>query len=288
MRAYQVEITYDSLFPLLMVYRAAKTEKTERPNHLHDWYEFVFVHEGTGVFFIDQTFYEIKPGDLYVIPGNTIHRATPSSTLPYTVTAVYFSPSILYRQRLGDSMDLLDPFKQCKDSGIYNFTFNEREQEVMVGWLENIHNELTAQQTGYRLASLLGLQQILLHLGRLGSRILRQPNRQQEAAGPAWMKEIMAYIDANYLRKLTLEHLAQQALVSPSYFSRVFKQMTGMTLTVYLNNKRFIKAKERLLETDDSIARIAEACGFTSLPNFYRSFKAYCGTTPADYRAKSS
>ena len=78
------------------------------------------------------------------------------------------------------------------------------------------------------------------------------------------MKEIMAYIDANYLRKLTLVHLAQEALVSPSYFSRVFKQMTGMTLTVYLNNKRFIKAKELLLETDYSIAQIAEAMKVTA------------------------
>jgi transcriptional regulator GlxA family with amidase domain len=101
------------------------------------------------------------------------------------------------------------------------------------------------------------------------------------------MKDILIYINEHMDEPLTLTILAQKALVSPAHFSRVFKETTGIGLVVYLNTKRIIKAKELLLETNHTIAHIAEMCGFESMPQFYRTFKKYIEMTPATFRKEN-
>ncbi|WFR61878.1 helix-turn-helix transcriptional regulator [Paenibacillus amylolyticus] len=79
---------------------------------------------------------------------------------------------------------------------------------------------------------------------------------------------------------LSLHELAQYAAVSPAHFSRAFKRYTGMTLTDYALARRVIMAKEHLVQGDETMAAVADACGFDSLPHFYRQFKKLTGTTP--------
>lgn len=43
-------------------------------------------------------------------------------------------------------------------------------------------------------------------------------------------------------------------------------------------------AKEHLVQGDETMATVADACGFDSLPHFYRQFKKLTGTTPMTYR----
>jgi AraC-like DNA-binding protein len=57
-----------------------------------------------------------------------------------------------------------------------------------------------------------------------------------------------------------------------------------MNVTDYVNAKRISLAKERLLESDDSVSLIAERCGFESLPHFHRIFKKITGQTPGAYK----
>lgn len=69
-----------------------------------------------------------------------------------------------------------------------------------------------------------------------------------------------------------------------SHFSRVFKQLTGMNVTDYVNVKRLVRAKELLLSTDDNVETIALACGFQGMGHFYQTFKKLTGLTPRAYR----
>ncbi|WP_163583160.1 helix-turn-helix transcriptional regulator [Gracilibacillus saliphilus] len=99
-----------------------------------------------------------------------------------------------------------------------------------------------------------------------------------------WINDIFSYIDHHLQHNISLTTLANEALVSPAHFSRVFKDITGMGLTVYVNKKRIFKAKELLITTNYTISYVAEKCGFESIPHFYRTFKKYIGTTPAHFR----
>ena len=82
MRPFRKPFFGDPAFPFEMVHRATKYPQFELPDHLHDRCEIVYVHSGRGTFFIDDTLYEKAPGDLFLIPGDTIHRAFPDADDP--------------------------------------------------------------------------------------------------------------------------------------------------------------------------------------------------------------
>jgi AraC-like DNA-binding protein len=99
------------------------------------------------------------------------------------------------------------------------------------------------------------------------------------------MRDTLAHIDANVAcPELKLADLSRRASITPSHFSRVFKQLTGMTVTEYVAAKRIVAAKELLARTDGSVSSICGQCGFESESYFYKIFKALTGMTPSAYK----
>ena len=98
------------------------------------------------------------------------------------------------------------------------------------------------------------------------------------------VSSVAAYINNNYNEDITLERVAEKFFISPCYFSRTFKRVTGLSFTEYLNGVR-IKEAQRLLATEDmSISEICERIGYKSTTHFGRSFKAIVGMSPTEYR----
>lgn len=284
MHPYRRSFDNQAVFPFEYVYQDTRSAQNELPNHLHDWYEIVYIYKGRGTFFIDQTYYEAASGDVFLIPGNTIHYSLPDPEDPKTTTALFFTASFTHSTPLGDTFTFLRCFEHAKRHKAYQLSLNELEQRLFVASLERIHTEFSAQLTGYRQAIQLHIQQILLLLGRLTSSAKAESGQRFSTSLPGWMTAIWTYIDEHLEQPLGLSKLAERAAVTPAHFSRVFKQLTGMNVTEYVTTKRIIRAKELLLETDDNIADIAERCGFESLPHFHRIFKKLTSMTPANYK----
>ncbi len=57
-----------------------------------------------------------------------------------------------------------------------------------------------------------------------------------------------------------------------------------MTIMQYLYSIRLDKAKQKLIDTDDSMKSIAYTCGFKSVPHFNRTFSARFNQTPGRFR----
>ncbi|MEW6187085.1 MAG: GyrI-like domain-containing protein [Thermodesulfobacteriota bacterium] len=93
------------------------------------------------------------------------------------------------------------------------------------------------------------------------------------------------YIQDHYSEDLNLTGLAGIACFSKYHFHRLFRELTGETVTEFLRRIRLEKAAVKLiLETDKDITEIALDCGFSSSQNFARSFKKYSGITPSSLR----
>ena len=71
---------------------------------------------------------------------------------------------------------------------------------------------------------------------------------------------------------------------SKFYFSRLFKQFTGVTFLKYVNQKRIALAETQLTEPNNSVTDVAVNCGFSSLSAFIRMFKIIKGCTPTEFR----
>jgi AraC family transcriptional regulator of arabinose operon len=108
-----------------------------------------------------------------------------------------------------------------------------------------------------------------------------------QANPPAEDPRVLAatqYMARNYQRKLTVALLARQCELSPSRFAHLFRKVTGVTPMRYLEAIRLDHAETLLLSTEDTLARIAKACGFCN--EFYLSsvFKRRFGQSPSRFR----
>ena len=92
------------------------------------------------------------------------------------------------------------------------------------------------------------------------------------------------YIYNNFRKPLTLEEVSSVASLSPTYFSKKFKLITGMGFKEYLNYVRLKHAQTALLTSDSSITDIALEYGFNDSNYFKDLFKKVYGKSPREYR----
>ena len=91
-------------------------------------------------------------------------------------------------------------------------------------------------------------------------------------------------IENDLTADLSLKQLSSLNNVSTSYFSSLFKNETGQTLTDYVNNQRINQAKHLLRTTNLQVQTVAQLCGILDLHYFSKLFKRYVGKTPKEYR----
>lgn len=94
----------------------------------------------------------------------------------------------------------------------------------------------------------------------------------------------VTYINNNYSEKLTLEQVADSIFLSPTYFSKIFKQELGQNFSNYLNHVRVEKAKSLLLHDGISLVEVSGMIGFVDQSYFSKVFKKIVGMTPSEYR----
>ena len=101
------------------------------------------------------------------------------------------------------------------------------------------------------------------------------------------LKKTLQRIRLDYAATLTLEDLAMEAGLSPKYFCRMFRQVTGRTPVDYLNYYRIECAAEQLLTTCEPVTDIALSCGFNDLSYFVKQFRRYKGCSASIYRRQA-
>ena len=78
--------------------------------------------------------------------------------------------------------------------------------------------------------------------------------------------------------------MAQMAGIGRDYFSRIFKNLTGMNYSKWLNMIRLEKATELLTHKNLTLTEVAMLSGFQSIPSFNRVFHDEKGMAPGEYR----
>lgn len=98
------------------------------------------------------------------------------------------------------------------------------------------------------------------------------------------IKTAKRYIEDHFASDISLDDVSRVVNISPYYFSKIFKEESGMNFIEYLTNIRMDKAKELLQNSDYSMKEICSMCGYTDPNYFSRSFKKNVGVTPTEYK----
>lgn len=91
----------------------------------------------------------------------------------------------------------------------------------------------------------------------------------------------------HYSEPLSLDEIADTAILSKFYFSRVFRSVTGTSPGRFLTAIRLYRAKNLLLETSLTVTDIAYKVGYNSLGTFTTRFTRSVGASPTRFRALS-
>lgn len=97
-------------------------------------------------------------------------------------------------------------------------------------------------------------------------------------------QKMIRYIREHYEEPLTLAEIAAAGHISKSQCNKLFKQYTDQSPIAYLNTYRLERSRSLLRSTEDSVATIAQACGFTEQSYYNRLFLREYGCTPLAYR----
>lgn len=101
---------------------------------------------------------------------------------------------------------------------------------------------------------------------------------------PWQIRRVMAHVDANLGGTIPVGRLAALTRLSTSHFSRAFKGSFGTSPHRYVMERRILAAQKMMLETDETLAQIALACGLSDQAHFSRAFQRVVGASPHAWR----
>jgi YesN/AraC family two-component response regulator len=92
------------------------------------------------------------------------------------------------------------------------------------------------------------------------------------------------FMERNLHQQIRQSEVAKSCEMSPSQFSRSFKEVYGMGFKEYLGRRRIMRAIKLLRNPNMTIADVCYSVGFSDPSYFTRTFTRFVGMTPSEFR----
>ena len=259
--------------------------------HLHDNIELLYMLEGERYFFIEQNIYYVKKGMAVMINHNQLHRGSiVDDSTQYHRFLIYVDTDLFGKWFSLPAIPAVRDFGE-KYWGVAEFSPED--------WMQNLHlfemlkTEMNRNTSDGNAISML----LVMQLMTIFARNRKNPDAallQKQSIGssnlPAahqTVHEIALYLQNHSHENCSLDDIAAQFYISRSYLTRIFKSVTGFTISEYLMTCRVQKAKVLLDKTDLEITEIASRVGFGNVSYFDKIFKRMTDLTPLQYRKRN-
>lgn len=257
--------------------------------HTHNFIEISYIISGQCLHRENNLEIQAKQGDLFIINYMVPHRNTPvEGAGPYVSYNVGFTPGAL-----DNSLQKEFDFLKLKSSFLLNSIFPDNNELSPVAHfssngineveflLQNMLNEYNEQQKGsFDMLRAYLIELIVKIFRKLDNNPSITPRQKQEH----YINLAIQYMKVNYAQKLKVEDIAFRSFLSKSYFCQLFKNITGLCFSEYLQNIRIEEACKKLTSSDKIISEIALDVGFNDMKSFYSVFQKHTGLTPKQYR----
>lgn len=259
-------------------------------NHYHEFIEFVFVAEGSGIHTYKGSAYPISKGDVFIIEpcvSHSYHVRPSEELLVYNInmTPSFISPELEVLSKVTSFINFfyVEPFLRQTVDFHSHLTLEPRECLDLKLQMDNLLKEYTAKKMGYRIVIKTQLIQLFVTLSRFYDLHIHKPMTVY-ANEEEIIKRVCDYITVHHAQSLSLMQVSQLCGMSHSSFTSHFKKYVGKTFIEYRNALRINIAKDLLTKTDDKILVICHKIGFDDLSLFNKVFKRAVGLSPNQYR----
>ncbi|HHY81627.1 MAG TPA: AraC family transcriptional regulator [Clostridiales bacterium] len=257
--------------------------------HSHDFVEICYVYSGTGYHLVGGKKSKVSKGDLFIINYDMTHTFYRDNDSDKLITYnILFTPSFLDEMliELNDfnSLTMSYLFKDAWSNDVVKEDLRLRgeDQADFDILINRMYNEYTLRKKGY-------INIIRAYMIELIIKILRCFYGKSKDDNVAEKKvtaidSIMSYLQTNYSKGFDLNELALKCFLSKNYLCKIFKEITGITITEYMQSLRIAEAAKLLETTDRKITDIALEVGFSDYKSFNSVFKRIKGKTASQYR----
>ena len=252
--------------------------------HWHSYGEIMLVGPGdTNIYQINQTRYELVEGDFVLIWPMEMHAVIDADREKALV--IQFSNAFM--NSLFDLRRIMHFYHN-----LHVLCINSHYQ--LVNELKTITDKMRdiffSDKMDRELRCCMLLMEFMLTLDEHRSEFTEEINTDERTSYSDDVLKRMIMVTDYIKNNLTADDLSQGTMarmagVSKDYFSRIFKNVTGMNYSKWLNTIRIEKATSLLTQEHMTLTEVAMLSGFQSIPSFNRVFREDKGMAPGEYRA---
>ncbi|PTY77598.1 hypothetical protein B5V89_14205 [Heyndrickxia sporothermodurans] len=243
--------------------------------HINLGIEILLVIRGEIEVVVNQDSYHLVENDLLLINANQVHNIKGIEDNVVLLLQIPLRSIERYYQDIHECY--FDCYSSKEDHGQY-LLFDQIRQllaEILIAhYQKQDGSELETTSLIYKLVTIL--------IRNFKTTYLQQ--NQFISMKDERIKAILAYIEKNYRKSISLEEIAKQQYLSLYYLSRYFKQEVGVSFSQYVKQLRLKSAVRELLYTGHTITQVALNNGFPNAKAFNKAFKEIYQQTPAEYR----
>lgn len=255
-----------------------KEEKTMNM-HIHDCCEIYYSISGGRQFLIDNKFYSIAPGDLFIINQYESHYLTQIDQMVHERIVISVHPDYVKKLSEGRT-DLSECFTKREAGFSHKLSLTREQQQKFLYYINKITN---TEEYAHEIIEEATFLELLVLLNKA---YLHTDSEQNEAETSNkynhQVDEILTYINRNIMNPLRIEELSEHFFLSESYICRIFKAATGTTINKYVTARRISIAKA-LLNDGHSVQETFEQSGFSDYSSFFKAFTKAVGISPKKY-----
>ena len=278
--AYYIRINHaNDPFFYFFDYDSRSADLNMQFQHFHTFYELCIFLCPSAVHFVEGVPYDVQALDIVGISPNRLHKTQYPEGRSCKRIIIQFSLPAHVTGLSNEYEQLVKIF----DRDVPIFRFGSELQKRLFGKLNDIYQ--LAPKTD-------PMRNLILHQKFIEFLILMFLNQEgniyssqaEMSSSESKVYSVARHIHAHYQEDLSLEGLSQQFGISTSYLSHRFKDVTGFSVTDYIQMTRIRNAQALLINTKIPITEISEPCGFNCFSQFNRVFRKHIGMSPSTFR----